>query len=229
MHCRGEWPGCKINGNPILLIFLFKSYTNSKFRYVICNIIDSFGLENYEEMFLLTMDLGLSNCFQWVKVESFLTNLMTRWVCSHSGGINLLRYEIMPKKRCSHCLDLRKDVNSLSWYFVSQEYQFSCSKDLLFLFGFRSDFQTLLKTYPVLMFSWFRVDDDMMITSLLYLICSHHSMINSVFYWKTWLVLLSHKVNPINQSLLKGAEKLILMASWEFIINQQFFWLFCNY
>ena len=93
--------------------------------------VSHFGLKNSREMFSLTTNLILSNWYLWIKVKSqmeyFLTSSLKWWVCSDSFGMNLLRYAIMPKQRCSSCLDLGK---YMSLTFLGLE------KSPLLIFGF---------------------------------------------------------------------------------------------
>ena len=124
--------------------------------------LDIFGLINFREVSSLTIDLSLSKWLIWVtvkfQIESFLTSSLHWWVCSDSCGINLLRYAIMPKKRCRSCLDLEKGMSLIVMAFSgSGEIPFPdilfpknislvSPKTHSFLFSFKPHFRILFKT-----------------------------------------------------------------------------------
>ena len=156
-------------------------------------------------MFSLTIDFSLSNWFLWFTVKSQVqlsfTCSLNWWVCSDSCGINLLRYEIIPKEHWKSCLNFGKAMSLIALFFSgSGETLFLnilCPKNInsvgpkthLSLFSFKPHLQILFKTYLVWMFNWFRVDSHMMISPLLFLAPSKRSIISSMSCWKTSLAL----------------------------------------
>ena len=122
--------------------------------------VGNFGSKYFREMFSLSMDVSLTNWLLWVRVKSQIEFFLTS---SLNCGIDLLRYAIMPKKRCKSCLDFWKDINLIALIFSgSGEIPFPdifCLKNIsqvapkthLSLFSFKSDFRILFKACSVRM------------------------------------------------------------------------------
>ena len=50
-------------------------------------------------------------------MESFLSSSLKRWVSSGNCRMNLLRYTVMPKKRCKSCSELGKRMSLIALTF----------------------------------------------------------------------------------------------------------------